>query len=175
MKTKIVNALIIKDFDSTPFYGELVMENDKIVFVGEKSNLECEKTIDAKHNIIMPGFVDCHTHSAMSIFKGIAGEKTLQDWLYVMQSKERKLAGNDVYYGTLLACLEYAKNGITTVCDNYHFFDYSAKAFFDFGMRANVGICQRYSMSKFITEKEMEKKFEEMQKYSPLLKSSLKT
>ena len=172
MKTKITNALIIKNFDTTPFYGEIVIQDDKIAFVGEKTTIECDNIIDAKHNIIMPGFVDCHTHSAMTLFKGLAGGKNLQDWLYEMQKKERLLKGNDVYYATMLACLEFAKNGITTVCDNFHFCDYSAKAFADFGMRANVGICQRYSMQKFLSESEMQKKYEDLSNIHSLITPS---
>lgn len=172
MKTKIINALIIKDFDNEPFFGELVIEDDKIVFVGKRSNIDCEKIIDAKQNIIMPGFVDCHTHSAMSIFKGLASGKNLQDWLYDMQKNERMLKGNDAYYGALFACLEFAKNGITTIFDNYHFCDFSAKAFADFGMRANVGICQRYSMQKFFSQNEMQKKYDELKTLSPLITPS---
>ncbi len=173
MKTKITNAIIIKDFDSEPFLGELVIEKNKIVFVGEKSNIDCENIIDAKQNIVMPGFVDVHTHSAMALFKGVDSGKKLQDWLYEMQSKERLLSSSDVYYGTLLSCLEFAKNGITTINDNYHFCDYSAKAFKDFGIRAVVGIDQRYSMKKFLNEKELELKYLEMSKLSPLITPSL--
>ncbi len=169
---KITNALIIKDFDSNPFYGELVVDENKIVFVGEKSNIECETVVDAKQNIIMPGFVDAHTHSAMTLFKGLDGGKCLQDWLYSMQKKEMNLTSSDVYYGTVLSCFEFAKNGITTVNDNFHLAEYSAKAFADFGMRAVVGLNQRYSMKKFLSVEELEKKYLAIKEFGELITPS---
>ena len=135
--------------------GEIVIDDNIISFVGEKSNVDCEKVIDANGNIVMPGFVDVHTHAAMTLFKGLSSGKALQDWLYDMFKLENSLSGNDAYAGTCLACLEYAKNGITTVCDNYHFADYTAKAFADCGIRAVVGLTQKYSPKKFLKEDEL--------------------
>ncbi|MGN1212923.1 MAG: amidohydrolase [Christensenellales bacterium] len=156
MKIKFENALIIKNFDDEPFVGDLLVEDDKIVYVGGKTDLQADRVIDATGKIIMPGFVDAHTHSAMTLFKGRASDKKLEDWLFDMFCAEKKLTGNDVYYGTSLACLEYAKNGITTVNDNYHFADYSARAFVDCGIRAVVSVTQKYNMKKFLNEVELE-------------------
>ena len=169
MKTKIINALIIKDFDQEPFFGEIVISDNKITFVGENSSEECDKVIDATGNIIMPGFVDVHTHAAMTLFKGLSGGKPLQDWLYDMNKLEKDLSGGDVYYGTALACLEFAKNGITTVCDNYHFADYSARAFADCGIRAVVGITQRYNLKKFLSEDETMELYTKVSNISDLI------
>ena len=100
MKIKFENALIIKNFDDEPFVGDLLVEDDKIVYVGGKTDLQADRVIDATGKIIMPGFVDAHTHSAMTLFKGRAGDKKLDDWLFEMFCAEKKLTGNDVYYGT---------------------------------------------------------------------------
>lgn len=169
MIIKISNALIVKDFDSEPFIGEIVIEDGTIVFVGKSSAVECDKVIDAKQNIVMPGFVDVHTHAAMALFKGVAGGKPLDDWLFDMQKLEQKLTGNDVYYGALLASLEFAKNGITTINDNFHFCDYAAKAFAECGIRAVVGINQRYSMKKFLTMQEFEIAFQKLKEMSSII------
>ena len=173
MKTKIVNAIIIKNFDTKPFLGELVIEDDKISFVGDKCDFDCDKIIDAEQKIVMPGFVDAHTHSAMTLFKGLGSGKRLQDWLYTVQSKERLLTGSDVYYGAMLACLEFAKNGITTINDNFHFPDYSAKAYAECGIRAVVGVGQRYNMSKFLKENEVENLYDKIANISPLISTNL--
>lgn len=169
VKTKIKNALIIKDFDSEPFYGEIVVDDNTIVFVGEKCDIECENVIDAKQNIVMPGFVDANTHAAMALLKDVVSGKKLDDWIYGMQKKEMLLSGGDVYNGTLLASIEFAKNGITTINDNYHYSDFAATAFADFGIRAVVGVNQRYSMKRFLNEIELEDGFKNISSISPLI------
>ena len=172
MKIKIKNAKIIKDFDSDIICGEIAIKDDKILFVGSHFDGNAEKEIDANGNIIMPGFVDCHTHSAMTLLKGLAGEKKLQDWLFDMQKYENLLTANDVYYGSLLACLEFAKNGITTINDSYHFADHSAQAFADAGIRAVVGVSQRYSPKKFLSKYQLEELFKKVESTSNLISSN---
>ena len=169
MKTKIFNAKIIRDFDSEILNGEIVIEDDKIAYIGQSTNAKADVLIDAKNNIIMPGFIDAHTHSAMSLFKGIGSGQKLQNWLSTVQRLEKSMTGSEVYTGTMLACLEYAKNGITTVCDNYHFADFSAKAFVDCGVRAVVTTIQRYNMNKVITENQLEDLFLKTKEISPLV------
>ena len=173
MKTVIKNAIIIKDFDHEPFFGDIVIRDDKILSVGKSCDEECDKIIDAKGNIIMPGFVDSHTHAAMTIFKGIASGKKINDWLDVIFKNERLLTGSDVYYGSMLACLEFAKNGITTINDMYHFPDYTSKAFNDAGIRAVVGVSQRYNMNKFISENELDRLCDKIKNISPLITMDL--
>lgn len=172
MKTKISNALIIKNFDQEPFYGDVIIEDNIITYVGESTNSSADKIIDANKNIIMPGFVNAHAHSAMEIFKGLSGGKTLQNWLYDMQKHEAKLSGADVYNATLFACLEYAKNGITTVNENYFFADYSAKAFNDAGIRAVVSVSQRYSPKKFLKEEQLETLYKNISNMSSIITSN---
>lgn len=169
MKTKFANALIIKNFDDEPFTGDLIVEDDKIAYVGKSTQQAADKVIDATGNIIMPGFVNAHTHSAMTVLKGRSAGKKLADWLDDMFVAERSLTGADVYNGTALACLEYAKNGITTVNDNYHFADYAAKAFADCGIRAVVSVTQKYNMKKFLTEQQLDALYGKITSISPLI------
>ena len=63
VKTKFENAIIIKDFDSSPFVGDLIVCDDKIVYVGGKTNIAVENTIDCKNKIVMPGFINANTTS----------------------------------------------------------------------------------------------------------------
>lgn len=169
MITKFSNGLIIKNFDEEPFVGDLIIEDNKIIYVGKQTNEQADKVIDATDKIIMPGFVNAHTHSAMNLLEGKSGDKKLQEWLGDMFDAEKNLTGNDVYYGTSLACLEYAKNGITTVNENYHFADYTAKAFADCGIRAVVSVTQKYNMKKFLSEQELEKLYNKITSISPLI------
>ena len=172
MRTKIVNAIIIKNFDTEPFLGEIVIDNGIICEVDKVCKTSADSVIDAECNIIMPGFVDAHTHAAMTIFKGMASGEKLENWLATMQRLEKKLTGNDVYNASMLACLEFAKNGITTINDNYHFADFAASAFDDAGIRAVVSVTQRYSLNKFIDETELEKLFNKINNISSLISAN---
>ena len=169
MRTKITNAIVVKDFDSEPFLGEIVIDENIIQYVGKMTDSSADKVIDAKQNIVMPGFIDAHTHSAMEIFKGNSGGMVLQDWLCEMQRKEKSLTAKDVYFATMFACLEYAKNGITTVNDNYYFFDSIAKAFADCGIRAVVSVGPRYNMNKVISDKQLEEMYQKVTAISPIV------
>ena len=157
MKTKITNAFIVKDFDEDIIFGDVVVEDDKIVYVGKMCDIEADKVIDANKCLLMPGFVNCNTKASSILFKGLITEKKIDDKIYQTKKYEQLLTGSDAYFGTMLSCLEYAKNGITTVYENYIFPDQSAKAFADCGIRAVVGVSQRYNAEKFLDEKQTEK------------------
>ena len=172
MRVKIKNAKIIKDFDSDIICGEIVIEDDKVLFVGNSFDGEVQKEIDAQNNIIMPGFVNCNTHSASALLKGLVAGEKLQDWLFDMHKYESLLTANDVYYGSLLACLEFAKNGITTINDNFYFADHSAKAFADAGIRAVVSVSQRYSPKKFLSKQQLEELFKKVLSTGNLISSN---
>ena len=68
MKTKIANAVIIKNFDEEPFFGEIIIQDDKIEYVGENTDEMVDVVIDAKNNVVMPGFVDANCQSASVLF-----------------------------------------------------------------------------------------------------------
>ena len=83
---------------------------------------EAEVTIDGKGSIAMPGLVNTHTHAAMTLLRGYADDMVLQDWLtQKIWPLEAHLTGNDVYWGTKLACLEMIKSGTTAFNDMYFF------------------------------------------------------
>ena len=128
------------------FEGEVWVTNEKIACVAEKKELEELKDsfpkiawdvqIDCKGNLLMPGFKNAHTHSAMTFLRSYADDVPLQTWL---QEKvfpmEAKLTGEDIYHLTKLAILEYLTSGITTIFDMYLTPDTIAEACQDMGMR----------------------------------------
>ena len=83
---------------------------------------ESRITIDAKGGLILPGLVNGHTHAAMTLFRGLADDLPLMQWLndYIFRVEE-KMDGDFVYVGTLLACAEMILSGTTTFCDMYLF------------------------------------------------------
>lgn len=145
MSIRFTNARILTMEDNKEiFCGELCVENDRITYVGKarsdeelkKAGLTFDRTIDAKGNVLMPGFKNAHTHSAMTGLRSFADDLPLQEWLETkIFPTEAKLDGDMVYEFARLAVMEYLTSGITAAFDMYMFPDYTARAFADTGMR----------------------------------------
>jgi 5-methylthioadenosine/S-adenosylhomocysteine deaminase len=101
---------------------------------------EADLVIDGDGAIALPGLANTHTHAAMSLLRGYADDMILQDWLsQKIWPLEAHLTGNDVYWGTKLACLEMIKTGTTAFNDMYFFMDEAARAADESGIRAVLG------------------------------------
>ncbi|MBS7646542.1 amidohydrolase [Candidatus Bathyarchaeota archaeon] len=103
--------------------GAIAVKDGKITFVGKASSIQgitAEKTINGRGKVAIPGLVNCHTHVAMTLFRGLAEDKPLDVWLQeTVWPLEAKLTSDDVYAGALLGCLEMLKNGVTCFADMY--------------------------------------------------------
>ena len=140
MKIRIYNARILTmEAEREMFTGELQVEDGKITYVGEEKrdeNGKWDREIDAKGNVLLPGFKDAHTHSAMTFLRSFADDLPLQEWLYErVFPMEAKLTEDDVYWCALLANLEYLSSGITANFDMYMKNEANAKASIDSGFR----------------------------------------
>jgi 5-methylthioadenosine/S-adenosylhomocysteine deaminase len=103
----------------------------------EEIDLHDTAFIDGTNKAVIPGFVNMHTHAAMTLFRGYADDMPLKSWLeQKIWPAEKKLSGEDVYWGTKLACLEMIRSGTTTFADMYHHLDATAEAVADMKMRA---------------------------------------
>ena len=122
--------------------GMIAIKDSRIVYVGPgiSGKYTAGKIINARDCIVMPGIVNCHTHAPMSLFKGIADDRPLMEWLenYIFPV-ERNMDEEFIYTGTLLACAEMILSGTTTFCDMYLFEEHVARAVKISGMRALVG------------------------------------
>ena len=122
--------------------GVVGLKGDTISHVGAtgEKKIKAKKVIDAKGGLIMPGLINGHTHAAMSLFRGLADDLPLMEWLnkYIFPVESR-MDANFVYAGTLLACAEMILSGTTTFCDMYLFEDEVAKAAKKAEMRCLVG------------------------------------
>ncbi|MDO9110148.1 MAG: amidohydrolase family protein, partial [Desulfatirhabdiaceae bacterium] len=122
--------------------GFIAVKGDTIAHIGSGSDpsLSADKTIDAHGGIILPGLVNGHTHAAMTLFRGLADDLPLMEWLtgYIFPAESR-MDADFVYTGSLLACAEMILSGTTTFCDMYLFEDAVAKAAKESGMRSLVG------------------------------------
>ncbi|RYD02765.1 hypothetical protein N752_23580 [Desulforamulus aquiferis] len=121
--------------------GEILMEDGWITHVGLPGSapgyFDMDEVIEADGMVAMPGFVNCHTHAAMTLLRGYADDLPLMQWLNEkIWPFEDKLTGEDVYWGSKLACLEMIKSGTTCFGDMYAFMDDVARAVEETGMRA---------------------------------------
>lgn len=119
--------------------GLIALKDGKIIYVGrdaEAPTFEADKVIDGEGKIAMPGLINCHTHAAMTLFRGIAEDKDLDEWLReTIWPLEAKLEPQDIYYGTLLGCIEMVKSGTTCFSDMYFHENMVAKAVIETGLR----------------------------------------
>ena len=120
---------------------EVWTEGDKIAFVGKPSdeqlkNARFEREIDLDGNLLMPAFKNAHTHSAMTFLRSYADDLPLQEWLFNrVFPLEAKLTGEDVYWFTKVAILEYLTSGVSASFDMYFKLDDYIKANIDCGFR----------------------------------------
>lgn len=121
--------------------GAVAVRGDSIVAVGTSAELgarfDAAKTIDAHGAIVMPGLINTHAHAAMSLFRGIADDLGLNDWLqkYIFPAEAKNVTEDFVTWGTRLSLLEMIQGGTTTYADMYYFEDAVARATKDAGMR----------------------------------------
>jgi 5-methylthioadenosine/S-adenosylhomocysteine deaminase len=96
--------------------------------------------IDGTNGIIMPGLVNAHGHTAMTLFRGFADDLPLKEWLFtkIFPAESAFLNPDSVYWGALLGSLEMIASGTTTISDGYFYQDATAKAFQTAGLRALV-------------------------------------
>lgn len=138
-------ALLLDPANTCLDKAAVAVDADLIVAVGPADvitkHYKAKKTIAAGYSLIMPGFVNCHTHAAMTCFRGIADDLELMDWLnnYIFPAEARNVDKELAYWGSLLAASEMIKSGTTTFCDMYIFEDETARAAKTAGMRCLIG------------------------------------
>src|SRR5215471_3865032 len=98
-------------------------------------------TIDAAGGVIMPGLINTHTHAPMVLFRGLADDLALMDWLqkYIFPAESKTVSPEFVRVGTRLAALEMIESGTTTYADMYYFEDEIARATKTAGLRGVLG------------------------------------
>jgi len=104
---------------------------------GAPEGFIADKTISGSGKMLLPGFVNAHTHAPMTILRNCADDLLFNDWLFGrIMPLEDKLTGEDCYWGTMLAIMEMLRCGTTGFVDMYYFMDDMARAITDTGIRA---------------------------------------
>jgi 5-methylthioadenosine/S-adenosylhomocysteine deaminase len=125
--------------------GVVVVKGDTIVAVGQRRELEAKylasQTIDARGKLVLPGFINGHTHAPMTLFRGLHDDVTLNDWLYkyIFPAEKNNVNEEFVRWGTRLAAAEQIRGGVTTFADMYYFEDAIAEETKAAGMRGVLG------------------------------------
>ncbi len=115
--------------------GDIFIEDGRIREIGSIS-VEADEVINAENMAVLPGFINTHTHAAMTLFRGWGDDMELMDWLNNrIWPMEAHIDPNLVYWGTKLACLEMIRTGTTTFMDMYFYPESAAKAVDEMGIR----------------------------------------
>jgi 5-methylthioadenosine/S-adenosylhomocysteine deaminase len=121
------------------------VKGDTIVAVGPRNELEAKyvasQTVDARGKLLLPGFINGHTHVPMTLFRGLHDDVTLNDWLYkyIFPAEAKNVNEEFVRWGTRLAAAEQIRGGVTTFADMYYFEDAVAEETKSAGMRGVLG------------------------------------
>lgn len=119
--------------------GYIIIADNKIeeVAAGAAPAGSYDLKLDGSNRMVLPGFINAHTHAAMSLLRGYADDLPLMEWLEKkIWPLEAKLTADDVYWGTMLAIIEMIKSGTTCFADMYFFMDEVARAVEESGIRA---------------------------------------
>lgn len=120
-------------------HANIVIDGNLIQSVGKEKD-RSGTVIDGTKMLALPGFVNTHTHLAMTLLRGFGDDLPLQEWLETkVWPTEKRLTGEAVYYGSLLGAMEMIKSGTTCFVDMYFFCRDIAKAVEEIGIRGYLG------------------------------------
>jgi 5-methylthioadenosine/S-adenosylhomocysteine deaminase len=125
-------------------HARVVIKDGRILEIGNSDDpmgyAPGAEIIQAEESLILPGLVNAHTHTAMTLFRGLADDLPLKEWLFekVFPAEAAHINEETVYWGVLLGCLEMIASGTTTFSDGYFLQDRTVRAVEESGLRALV-------------------------------------
>ena len=125
--------------------GALAIDGTDIVDVDTPANIAAKyqavETIDARDQIVLPGLINTHSHAPMVMYRGLADDLALMDWLtkYIFPAEAKTVSPELVRVGTRLAAVEMIESGTTAFVDMYYFEEEIARAAFEAGLRGVLG------------------------------------
>jgi len=138
-------VLTIDDQDTNYKPGALVVNDGTIVAIGPQSEIEAawqaRERLDAAGNLLLPGLINNHTHIAMTLFRGLADDMPLEEWLFehIWPAERKFIDPERVRWGTLLGAIEMIRGGTTTFVDMYFYEDEVGQACRELGIRCVLG------------------------------------
>ena len=136
MNILIKNGHVIYGENLEVVRADVLVDGNRIVEVKKGINEAADTVIDATGKVVSPGFINLHTHSPMGLFRGLADDLPLMDWLQNhIWPREAKLTRDYTKVGAYLGALEMIKTGTTTFLDMYFFMDAVAEVVEESGLR----------------------------------------
>ena len=124
----------------------IVIDENRIIDIIETKKIaslyQTHQHVQLHHHIVTPGLINAHTHAAMNLFRGFADDQPLHTWLHesIWPLEKKWVTPDFVYDGTLIACAEMLKSGVTTFNEMYFYPEAASRAIKQSGMRANIGL-----------------------------------
>ncbi|MBR1893594.1 MAG: amidohydrolase [Lachnospiraceae bacterium] len=138
----IKDALAVLPVNGEDVIGKhsIYIDGDKIVGIdNEPEGFKADTTIDGKDRLVIPGLINAHTHTYMSMMRNCADDLSFMDWLFkTIDPIEGQLRDEDAYWGSLLGQLEMIKSGTTMFNDQQMHIHQTTKAVMESGMRASI-------------------------------------
>lgn len=137
-----MERILIKGIALNSEQKDILIEGNRIAKIADSIDLaEFEglpylKIIDGRKKAAIPGLINMHTHSAMTLMRGLNEDSQLKEWLGMIWQIEPKLDEELIYWGTKLACLEMIKTGTTCFNDQYWMIGTAVKAISEMGIRS---------------------------------------
>ncbi|MUT68806.1 amidohydrolase [Paenibacillus sp. NEAU-GSW1] len=135
----IKGATILTMGNSEPFIGDILIDKDRITEMKTAITAEVDEVINGEGMAALPGLINAHQHTPMSLLRGFSDDLKLMDWLdKKMLPAESRMTPEDIYWGAKLAMAEMIKSGTTTFADMYIHMNEIAVATEEVGMRASL-------------------------------------
>ena len=132
-------SILIKNVFIDFHRKDILIRDGLISSIEDEISFEADYVVNGSGKAVVPSFVNAHTHSAMTLFRGYADDMHLHDWLEnKIWPMEANLTEEDVYWGTRLACIEMIKSGTTHFNDMYWHYNGTARAVMDSGLYAHL-------------------------------------
>lgn len=174
---KMMDRIILKNIKTLDGnLRDIAVADGKIAKIVPAGTLRTEaasgvELLDCSGKVAVPGFVNMHTHAAMSLMRGVGEDMVLQDWLAHIWEIEAKLDGEFIRRGTKVAALEMVKTGTTTFNDQYFFADEASEAASSLGIRNAISYVFLDHLDPEESAREKEqclKSFEKAREWNPL-------
>lgn len=155
-------SILIKNTYLDGKITDVYIEGNLISQIGENIEIKADEIINGTNKAILPGLMNGHSHSPMVLLRGYGDDLNLYDWLnkYIWPI-EAKMTGEDIFWGSKMACLEMIKNGTTFFADMYWKCEATAAAVAEMGLRVIVSESKADAMSNPISPDVFYKRLED--------------
>lgn len=169
-----MNRILLKDIYLNGDIKDILIEGKIITAISDSidtDGLDNLEVIDCKGKAAIPGFINMHTHSGMTLMRGFNEDSSLMDWLQDVWRIEPRLDDELLYWGTKLACVEMIKTGTTCFLDQYWRVDVTSRAVAEMGIRsvqAHVALDMKDESKSDFIKSEFERIYKDSQNWDEL-------